>query len=146
MKLNWIFKKCILKPPNFNRTFIKFMIKLRNCKWVFSYMWRNFQLHVTALNFSYPKRKIIPITSFRISRETYTEYLTFCNWKIKFLFINLLKSNWIFWKFVLRGSSTFAVWKNRFFFFFAYFECRCYKEHAIWGIFCNTLSYVGIAD
>ena len=87
MELNWIFKKSILKLPKCNRIFIKCIVKLRNCNWVFSYMWLNFQLHVTALNFSYAKRKIIPITSLRISRETYTEYLTLCNWKIEINFL-----------------------------------------------------------
>ena len=109
MELNWIFIKCIIKLSNCNRIFIKFIIKLRNCNWVFTYMWLNYKLHVTAFNFSYPKRKIIPITSFRISRETYAECWTLCNWKLKKNFINLLKSNWIFWNSVLisRGSRNF---------------------------------------
>ena len=39
MKFNWIFIKCILKVPNSNRIFIKFIIKLRYFNKISSYMW-----------------------------------------------------------------------------------------------------------
>ena len=50
----------MLKLPNCNNIFMEIYHKITNLE-------QNCQLYVTAENFSYPKRKIIPVTSFRIS-------------------------------------------------------------------------------
>ena len=83
--LNWIFIKCILKLPNCNIIFIKFTIKLQNCK-------KKFQL-LTTLNYSCYK-----FQNFQIQES---EHSTLCNWKLRNCFLNLLKSDRIFWNSIL---------------------------------------------